>query len=409
MNNVSNLNQTNTPNQFEPPESLDWPGRFELWIGFFRFHNKKLIGFILICGVAALVYKLSIQSDDSKIAVSAKEDNAVQKTDPAVPAPLTQSLEAERRGDGIISEKATISDTLSEFENQSINQLVEKSIKIHRTWGKEIPSIGIVLCQERARISQHLLTHSLTESQRIFAITSYIDAVSLVDSLNVSSKMNVAGTSDSLAEIDVKYSSHSNDDISAKANLAISLAPLYAFMVTATPEQANLFESECRQRIAKIAKNNSALTRLADLAIAAHNRLGADSTSGKTFENLAELMLELPDPQSHRIALQYREHLLYDRFDPRTIALIGSEKDPAARQEVKDFFQTLSEHPDSSPKIYRTAVDIIKTFRRLGRTEDAIRLTQWLEQITDQIPVNQNQELIKKVISEAINETTQSR
>ena len=72
--------------------------------------------------------------------------------------------------------------------------------------------------------------------------------------------MNVAGTSDSLAEIDVKYSSHSNDDISAKANLAISLAPLYAFMVTATPEQANLFESECRQRIAKIAKNNSALT-----------------------------------------------------------------------------------------------------------------------------------------------------
>ena len=409
MNNVSNLNQTNTPNQFEPPESLDWPGRFELWIGFFRFHNKKLIGFILICGVAALVYKLSIQSDDSKIAVSAKEDNAVQKTDPAVPAPLTQSLEAERRGDGIISEKATISDTLSEFENQSINQLVEKSIKIHRTWGKEIPSIGIVLCQERARISQHLLTQSLTESQRIFAITSYIDAVSLVDSLNVSSKMNVAGTSDSLAEIDVKYSSHSNDDISAKANLAISLAPLYAFMVTATPEQANLFESECRQRIAKIAKNNSALTRLADLAIAAHNRLGADSTSGKTFENLAELMLELPDPQSHRIALQYREHLLYDRFDPRTIALIGSEKDPAARQEVKDFFQTLSEHPDSSPKIYRTAVDIIKTFRRLGRTEDAIRLTQWLEQITDQIPVNQNQELIKKVISEAINETTQSR
>jgi hypothetical protein len=406
---VSNLNQTNTPNQFEPPESLDWPGRFELWIGFFRFHNKKMIGFILICGVVALVYKLSIQSDDSKIAVSAKQDNAVQKTDPSVPAPLTQSLEADRRGDGIISEKATNSDTLSEFENQSINQLVEKSIKIHRTWGKEIPSIGIVLCQERARISQHLLTRSLTETQRIFAITSYIDAVRLVDSFNVSSKMDVAGTSDSLAEIDVKYSSHSNDDISAKANLAISLAPLYAYMVTATPEQANLFESECRQRIAKIAKNNSALTRLADLAIAAHNRLGTDSTSGKTFENLAELMLELPDPQSHRIALQYREHLLYDRFDPRTIALIGSEKDPAARQQVKDFFQTLSEHPDSSPKIYRTAVDIIKTFRRLGRTEDTIRLTQWLEQITDQFPVNQNQKLIKKVISEAINETTQSR
>lgn len=102
------------------------------------------------------------------------------------------------------------------------NQLVVKSIKIHRTWGIEVPSIGIVLCQERARISKHPLTRSLTESQRIFAITSYIDAVSLVDSLNISSKMNVEGTRDSLAEIDVKYSSHSNDDISAKANLAIS-------------------------------------------------------------------------------------------------------------------------------------------------------------------------------------------
>ena len=79
----------------------------------------------------------------------------------------------------------------SEFANQSTDQLRERSIKIHQTWGQEAPGIGVALCQERAQISQHLLTRSLSEAQQIFATTSYIDAISLIDSLNVSSKMKI--------------------------------------------------------------------------------------------------------------------------------------------------------------------------------------------------------------------------
>ena len=75
---------------------------------------------------------------------------------------------------------------------------------------------------------------------------------------------------------------------------------------------------------------------------------------------------------------------------------------------MKDFFQTLTEHPDSTPQTYRKAVETIKNYQRLGRIEDSVRLTQWLERITDQIPMDQNQQTIKKAIQDSINDTKRS-
>ena len=413
MSIVSNPTPNNTPEANKTHESPDWRERLELLLGFLRFYFRQIAGLILVCAVATLIYKLGIQSQDNKIANKSRETKSSPEPQPKNAKPSLDSAGLADKDTGAVSQENGTAPTRgsrvdSEFANQSINQLIERSIKIHQTWGREATGIGIALCRERSRISQHLLTRSLTESQRIFAITSYIDAISLVDSLNVSSKMNLPDTRDSLVEIDQRYCSHENLDVSAKANLAISLAPLYDFMVTEDPELATQFESECRLRLTKIAKNSSALTRLANLAIVAHNKIEIDSPSATTFAQLSELLFELPEKQSRRIALQYREHLLYDRFDSRKIALLGSEDDPVARQQVKDFFQTLTEHPDSTPQTYRKAVEIIKSFQRLGRTEDSIRLTQWLERITDQIPVDQNQQTIKKSIQEALNDPTRN-
>lgn len=406
---MSNPNPNNSPQPNETHESPDWRERLELLLGFLRFHSKPIAGFILLCAVSALIYRLGIQTRNNQLAEKVEKSHSAphSHTHNLEASPESSDQVLQDTGDTVPeggNSNPRVSEADFEFANQSINQLIERSIKIHQTWGREAPGIGVALCKERARISQHLLSRSLTESQQIFAITSYIDASSLVDSLNVSSKMNLPGTRDSLVKIDQQYCDHDNLDIEAKANLAVALAPLYDFMVTADPERAIQFESECRRRLTKIAQNSSALTRLANLAIAAHNKLEIDSPSVKTFAELAELLFELPGKQSRRIALQYREHLLYDRFDTRTIALLGSENDPVARQQVKDFFQTLTENPDSTPQTYRKAVDIIKSFQRLGRTEDSIQLTEWLERITDQIPVEQNQKNIKKAIKEALND-----
>ena len=413
MNNPSNRKQNKTAEPNVPPESTDWHERLELWLGFFRFHSKQIAGFFLVCAVVALVYKLSIPSQEATVVDNGKEPKNASNLELSAPNALLGSPQSHHddppaKSIENASRQASSLEPDSEFANQSTEQLVERSVKIHQTWGQEAPGIGVALCQERARISQHLLNRSLTESQQIFAITSYIDAISLIDSLNVSSKMKIQDTRKSLLEIDQKYCSHNNRDIAAKANLAIALAPLYDFMVTGTPEQAAQFEAECRLRLKKIARNSSALTRLANLAIATHNKIEIDSPSAATFSQLADLLLELPGKQSRRIALQYREHLLYDRFDPRTLALLGSENDPVARQQVKDFFQTLTEHPDSTPQTYRKAVEIIKNYQRLGRIEDSVRLTQWLERITDQIPMDQNQQTIKKAIQDSINDTKRS-
>ena len=295
---MSNPNPNNSPQPNETHESPDWRERLELLLGFLRFHSKPIAGFILLCAVTALIYKLGIQTRNNQLSEKVEKSHSY-------PYSHTHNLEASpESSDQVLQDTGAtvpeggksnprVTEADFEFANQSINQLIERSIKIHQTWGREAPGIGVALCKERARISQHLLSRSLTESQQIFAITSYIDASSLVDSLNVSSKMNLPGTRDSLVKIAQQYCDHDNLDIEAKANLAVALAPLYDFMVTADPERAIQFESECRRRLTKIAQNSSALTRLANLAIAAHNKLEIDSPSVKTFAELAELLFEL--------------------------------------------------------------------------------------------------------------------
>ena len=172
MSIVSKPTPNNTPESNETHESPDWRERLELLLGFLRFYFRQIAGLILVCAVAALIYKLGIQSQDNKIANNRRETKSSPK-----PQPLNAktSLESPRligKDAGAVSQENGTAPTrdsegVSEFANQSINQLIERSIKIHQTWGREATGIGVALCKERSRISQHLLTRSLTESQRI--------------------------------------------------------------------------------------------------------------------------------------------------------------------------------------------------------------------------------------------------
>lgn len=384
----------------------------ELLFGFLWFHHKTIVAIILLTALgvwgygmatrpkpviqpsAAPVTKRTIENDAPKANIDfvLSSKLATEKTD------LTQPKNEESNGSDEAADNSPKNIPNKLLESGTVAELIEASLKIHETWGYETPSVGLIMCVEQARISRRLLELELSDSQRIFALASYIDSISTVDSLNVASKMKIVGTRKALLEIDEKYSNHPDPTICAKANLAMTMAPLYDVIADGEVESLHEFQKQFNQRIEKIALDQAALARLADVSIAMFNKHTTPETSEPVILDLMEQLYRLKTPSSRPIAERFCQRYLFDRFELETLAKMVRLEEEEARERVRAFFKTLAAYPDSGFVVYDAAIKIVKSYRQIGNISDAEALLIWLDDISNEIPAEQNRQAVKDAI-----------
>lgn len=96
MKNVSNRKQKKTAEPNVTPASTDWRERLELCLGFLRFHSKQIVGFILVCAVAALVYKLSNSSQEALASDNGKKPKSALNSELSDPRASLGSSQSHR-------------------------------------------------------------------------------------------------------------------------------------------------------------------------------------------------------------------------------------------------------------------------------------------------------------------------
>ena len=402
----------------------------ELTLSILWFHHKTIIAVILLTVVGIWVYRISITKKDvvqtnrrPEITRPVEDDvptanldfkppaNDVPTSDaeanpsnpkpdstPSVPEkPSTEGSKPVDTTDDSTAEKHPKKrDTL--LETGSVDELIEASLKISDEWGSAIPSIGLIMCSQRAKISRRLLELELTESQRIFALTSYIESISLVDSLNVASNMNLPGTRDALLEIDKKYSQNPNSTVSVQANLAMTLAPLYDFINNGEIESLHQFQTQFNQRLGQIARDQGALNRLAEVSIAMYKKPELPEARQQVILDLMKQMFDLKTPSSQAIAEKFRERYLFDEFDFETLPDLVQFNDESTARKVNSFFETLAENPDSTDTVFLVATQIVRSYRESGNAEQANVLMRRLDEIVDRIPTEEKRQTVKAAI-----------
>ena len=420
----------------EPPKR-DWDDFIELTLSVLWFHHKAIIGFILVAAVGFWIYWITtserevadrepspgIQNpagDDvpsAKIDVSSAGDdpaNGVAASDPSTnkPDPSTNTSDSSPASDATEANQDANTQTKNDdadkqsrnsnrlLETGTVIELIEESLKLHDTWGSAVPSVGLIMCAERAKISQRLLELELTEAQRVFAISSYIESISLVDSLNVASEMNLPGTREALSEIDEKYSNHPNPAISVQANLAMTLAPIYDFMKNETIKSLDEFQTQFNQRIEKIARDPGGLSRLADVSIAMYKKTNLPDERKPVIQELMTRLSALEAPSAQPVAQKFHDQYLFDQFELNTIVDLVLFSDKEAQQKVQSFFRTLAENPDSGINIYDNAINIAHAYRKIGQLDTTDELLNRLDHIANGIPVEENRRSVKKKILE---------
>lgn len=419
----------------EPPKR-DFQDYVEIFFSVLWFHHKAIIGLILLTAVGIWIYRVAItpreigfsrkdnlsnrtrpddvpsaniefgkpnrpvQNDDTASDTDAKP-LAVDKIDEGSSSPTDgkdnppdDSDETDSNEPNSVGEKRS-----RLLEQGTIDELIKESLRIYDIWGRSSPGVGVVLCSERAKISRRLLEMELSDAQRAFALTSYIESISLVDSLNVSSKMNLEGTREALLEIDEKYSNHPDPTINSKANLAMTLAPLYDFMATGELEHLRNFQDQFARRLPKIATDRASLARLADVTIAMNNKPGLGHTRIPVVQEFADRLDDLQTPSAKVVANSFRMRFLYDKFDPATIGIAATVNDPENQQRVRSFFKTLAANPQSDEMIYDAAIRAVVAYQSIGKLSEADRLLKLLHEASEKIPDEEYRQTIKNAIS----------
>ena len=430
----------------------------ELFFSFLWFHHKKIAGLILIAGLGYWIYYVRTQpkskdrdsvvertivqddvpsanldfvdsvqvptgnDDDSKSVdsnqietgnsqpvnsqpVNSQPVNSQPVNSQAIESPVepkvttsTQPSDSQPSDSQASNKKRSTSANLETFLNEAtVDELIEKSLRLGEQWGKAAPATGIVMCSERAKIARRLLEFGsdetkLSDAQRKYALISYIESISLVDSLNVAGKMNLSGTREALAEIERKYCDHVDADVKAKANISMIVAPIYDFLESDEKKDLQAFETELNKRFGQLSGDQSSLIRLAELTTAVLGKSTDELETDSISKNVLARIESVETPVAKEVALRLKENIIFSKFEPSALPIRVENRDGDTRARVQGFFQTLSENPNSSQGIYESAMRVILAYHLLNRQADVVALSEWLEKIIKSIEKESNRD-----------------
>jgi hypothetical protein len=180
--------------------------------------------------------------------------------------------------------------------------------------------------------------------------------------------------------------------------LAMTMAPLYDVIAGGEVESLHEFQKQFNQRIEKIAPNQASLSCLADVSLAMFNKHKTPEASEPVILDLMEHLYRLKTPSSRPIAEKFCQRYLFDRFELATLAKLVRLEEAEARERVRTFFKTLAAYPDSGFVVYDAAIKIVKSYRQIGNISDAEALLIWLDDISNEIPEEQNRQAVKDAI-----------
>jgi hypothetical protein len=400
----------------EPPQ-LDFQDRVRLTYAFLMFYHRIVIAVILLAGLGYWIYYVAdaprdvaksanleqpdpIELPSASLEFSPKKETSSGVTSPAtVDAAVDAAVDADNETASRKSaEPNSASDRL--IATGTVSELIEEALNIRGKVGKNSSIVDFMWCSRRAKISRRLLEMELTPKQREFALVSYIESISMVDSLNVQGQLNVAGPREALMEVAAKYSDHPNPTVKTKVSLAITLVPAYDFLVSGQPELLEKFTAELERRADQLINDQPAAARLLTTAVFLNDKPGFETLTWPVALKVLQTFEKTTSPNVKQLVVSFRERLYFGKLDLDTLVDRIDVNDSRSRADVQKFYESLVVNPDSRPKIYATAVAVIQRYQELGRENDVQALIKWLRDICATMTDDQQRQEVLTAIDE---------
>lgn len=389
------------PLEDESPSSSSFGDTLRFFAGLCWFHRKTFLGIVVLAGVGGWVYFLNAgkEVDDAnatkrlaneeipsvKIGANPKQQIESESQSPAKPAISMVAQDQNNKGENgdaelkSESEKRTgVSDVMKRGGKQ---ELIEYSLQLMSKWRQNRPSAatGSLMMSDRLRVAKKLMEMELTETERNYAIISYVESVSTLDSLNVQNRLGLEGTRDALVEVERLYCDHENAAIAGKANLALAMIPGYDFLVSNDEAQLQQFLREVEARSDKLFGESRAAAQLVEVCLGI---LRSSQYRPEVREVVVKIQKQLEraiGDEQPELCRNFTERIFFGELDVLALVAQIPNDDTQTRARVKLLFDGLKKAPGVRVEIYLTAAKCIRTYIQLRKYNDASDLLGHLE------------------------------
>lgn len=373
----------------EPPQ-LDFQDRVRLTIAFLHFYHRTIIASLLVIGLGYWIYRATT-AQPAPIAQPILEQPVPEEL-PSTSLEFASAPQNQNPDDSTSRHSgpaSTDSGTTGKVaESLSAAELIKQSLDLRERIGSGTPIVNFMRCSERAKLSRRLMEMDLSSTQQVFALVSYIESISMVDSLNVQGKLNIDGPRAALLEIDEKYSDHPDPNVRCKANLAMVLQPAYDYLTLEDPRLIEKFKQAFDQRVAIIAGDLRASRQLLKTVLMIHNKSGAESDAWPVTRHVLKSYEKIPSPAVQQMVAGFKEQLFFGDLDLNTLLDRMEADDSKVRKDTEGLFDALDGNPGTRLEIYLIAVAVIKKARELEQVDRAesllVSLQESVAKITDE-------------------------
>lgn len=402
----------------EPPERdfIDFLG----FVGnFFYFYRRLWLGIVILAGLGYWINYVVVTPDDLGEPSVVPVNNVTSK--PVEPEKRTSSMELIILGNGKVDdevesqadesgviflpdvkrkstadaerpepanrvdslEQAAVDDSL--LENGTVDELIAESLELQETWGEASLGKGLVMCSRQAKITRRLLEMELTELQRRYAITSYIESISLVHCLNVAGEMDLSGTRSELLEVDQKYSNHADPAVAGKANLTMIMVLIKEFVNTRELSKLGAAQVAFDARFESIVNDLPSITKMVDITVRLVQESGEEFNTKPFALHVLSRLEKEKNEKTEKLVVKLSESIDFVGIDLSLLVQQAEIDDEEARKTIHSFFEALAANPNSHITKYQTAFDVIGKYKEAGKEEEVERLLKWVEEVAAEV------------------------
>ncbi len=347
----------------------------KLVFGFLFFYRRVIYGALLL---AALIYWLSHskelierfsgptesteQVDQQKSEPPDEDDQAIKRVKRSDPDPKRDVEKKSGRLDR--SDEATPEKIVATPE-----KIVDEILAIDERWQSESTTVAYMLVAQKRRLSENLMQMELTQLQREVAKISYLESLSVLDSLNVQGRINDENIRPKMIEEAQAFLKDPDEDVRSLANLVLAVYPGYDFVMDPSDENLTAFEQSFDRHFDATVTKTVNARKLAEVIV----QVGKIAEWEDRTEPLINVAMERfktdTSEQGKETYLIFEEQLNFGILELDTLVERMAREDPTTEIQIAKFRSSLEKLPDSRVEIYQIAMDIIREYIRQEQKE----------------------------------------
>ncbi len=301
-------------------------------------------------------------------------------------------------------EKDSSSGDLSEDDTKKFDllsdgsaaELVAELLRLGDVWPKQTDPVAYLTVSKQKEIAERLMEMEISKKRMKFATISYLESLSLMDSINTRSELGIEEARVNLTEETKRFLKNPDDDIRGLVYLVLTVSPGCDYLASRSAGDLKKFDDAIDAYFDQLSVSIKSCEKLAQLVtrvlISEVHEAETKRIATKTLNRLKTLA----STSKRELTLtSFEIQVHFAQLDLPTLVDRMSGVPAESAEEIRRFQKALQAYPNAGVTIYQFALDVI---REQIRNEEFVKAREFYDLIKSISPSIENEQTREKLL-----------